>query len=607
MNICITSLWTEKRLYCLNNNNTHIVVNFLLVTVNIIIWLSCTKQKIHSECTENNACTCNVLLYIYNWTRSSTLLQNTNMGEIFTVLLFMVFSIIVIRVDSNPPRFPNIGYVGSTYNLFKGNPQSTKGLDPGFTLRNMFEFQYDTNHTTADGLYSLPDGVNGVLSSACSFSFSSDITQSSSSYKSSLEVSVSADFKGWGASFSANSDYKTVKEGSSYGESKIVTSEAKCEAYATSIVSGSLNPAIVKAIHNLPPNSTTLPYRQLYIDFFNHWGTHFAHGLMMGGRYGIRSSFTETKFISMSTSGLDIKSSAGYSGIVSINSNAATSAQQEQAKKFESYRKDVQLYQVGGKPPMDDQMSTYAWAQTVKANPLPLTYQLIPISQVMTPESFPDDKDILKKQSTMQSMVGYYCNNLDILEEERDLCHSNETSSPDFIRVHFINELNKIECIAEPLGMSFVMSHLESTNQYILGTMVNDTSGTKVPHIVVEDSPLLADAIRWNQMSCDENMCFYRPECDTSFKSISDIICCNPWSVDKCLATIPRIKPCIHEKCIEYCGLGQKMTAPELLIGAYGNSHFGHPNAPYTPAFFRFNPFNGPVPCLKYDCLEYAI
>ena len=35
--------------------------------------------------------------------------------------------------QDQPPKFPNIGYLGGGYNIFIGNPHSTQGLDPGFT------------------------------------------------------------------------------------------------------------------------------------------------------------------------------------------------------------------------------------------------------------------------------------------------------------------------------------------------------------------------------------------------------------------------------------------------------------------------------------------
>ena len=250
-----------------------------------------------------------------------------------------------------PPRFPNIGYVGSTYDIFKGNPHSTTGLDPGFTLRNLCQFSYKKKVTTADGRYSIPDYTQATTSSSCSFDFSSETTDSIFSYYNSLKVDVKADFSGWGASFSASADYKEAHGNSVSHEYRYVSSHATCEAYIASVQINtvSLNPAFKRAVQNLPLKSTTL---ENYMDFIQHWGTHAVTTLTMGGRYGVQSSVTNNDYTTMVSTGLDIKAAAKYSGIVSLNANAATSSQKEQAEQFESYRTDYQIYQIGGKPPL---------------------------------------------------------------------------------------------------------------------------------------------------------------------------------------------------------------------------------------------------------------
>ena len=200
-----------------------------------------------------------------------------------------------IHTDS-PPRFPNIGYVGSTYNIFKGNPRSTTGLDPGFTLRNLCQFSYQHNRETADGRYSIPDNTRATSSSTCSFDFTSETTDSISSYYNSLKVDVSADFGGWGASFSASADYKEVHENSASHEYRYVSSHATCQAYIVSveIEDKTFNSAFKIAVQNLPSESTTL---EDYVDFIQHWGTHVVTTLTMGGRYGVQSSITNNDYI----------------------------------------------------------------------------------------------------------------------------------------------------------------------------------------------------------------------------------------------------------------------------------------------------------------------
>lgn len=522
------------------------------------------------------------------------------------IVILILLSVLAARdVNGGPPRFPNVGYLGSTYDLFKANPHSTKGLDPGFTLRNMFHYTY-SNHTTADGQYSVPDGVNAVMSSACSFSFTSEITQGTSSYKNSLEVEVSADFKGWGGSFSASADYKTVHEGSSSTQTVYVTSQAKCEAYAATVQRAILNPALVSAISYLPASSTDLtPYK----DFYDHWGTHFASKLRMGGRYGVRSAFSASEYTTMSSSGIDVKVSAGYSGLTSINVNAATSVQKEQASQFESHRKDYQIYQVGGKPPLDETVSQFEWAQTVQSNPLPLTYDMMPVTQIMTSQYFPDDADIEEKRQSLEDAVVSYCVDLGLQDES--LCHVDQASE-NVIKAHFLSTFRKSDCatISKPV---FVVPVVDSTYLYILGTML-DHGGTNTSFIVVEDSPLLADATNWMNW-CNGSLCALRPECPAGFSSISDFICCNPSSVSNCLTTIPRAKPCIADSCLTQCSWYAfnevQFMDHSVTIGNFGNPQFGHPSIYKMPAFLRYKSLPEDMEdqtlakCLSFDCLQY--
>ena len=133
-------------------------------------------------------------------------------------------SILVGELVNELPTYPNIGYLGGFYDIFHGNPHTTTGVDSGFNGRGLYNFEYTQNLTTTDGRYAIPDytTVNDALS--CSFAFSSGHIADESSYLKSLKVDVEADFKGWGASFSASADYEHVKKVTSAHESTFVTS-----------------------------------------------------------------------------------------------------------------------------------------------------------------------------------------------------------------------------------------------------------------------------------------------------------------------------------------------------------------------------------------------
>ena len=505
-----------------------------------------------------------------------------------------------------PPRFPNIGYVGSTYNIFKGNPHSTTRLDPGFTLRNLNQFCYLNNLTTADGRYSIPDNTQATSSSTCTFDFSSETTDSISSYYNSLKVDVSADFSGWGASFSASADYKEVHENSVSHKYRYVSSHATCEVYIASVEinAASLNPAFKEAVQNLPSEITTLVD---YMDFIQHWGTHAVTSLTMGGRYGVQSSITNNDYTNMVSTGLDIKAAAEYSGIVSLNANATTSSQKEQAEQFESYRTDYQIYQIGGKPPLNETTSTFEWAQTVKNNPLPLLYTLLPLTDYLTSQYFPNDKNIAIKQSNLYKATTEYCQSLEL--PDIDFCVNNGPTATPKIEVTFENTFTKVQCSTSVYQIYAPILH--NPDYRILGTVVKLHDEDSAIVIVNGKNPpneLIRNAKGWNKVYSDlyEHNSAFRPICDDGFSSVSDIYCCS--NNTDCLKDLPSTLPCIALQCLTDCGF--QMLGGDLFGIPFGNGVMGNNPLYYSYNFNRFvenweNPSKEQCKCLNFNCLTF--
>ena len=122
----------------------------------------------------------------------------------------------------------------------------------------------------------------------------------------------------------------------------------------------------------------------------------------------------------MYATGRDIETSAGYSGIFSLNNNVLNSEQRQQAEEFEGFRSDYLIFQIGGKPPLNDEdFSTFEWAESVHENPLPLKYDVQEITSVLTSASFPDDEKIDEKQEFLKYHVtGSYYLSLEIVDIE---------------------------------------------------------------------------------------------------------------------------------------------------------------------------------------------
>ena len=543
------------------------------------------------------------------------------MNSIVRKVLVSVLIIIPLRVISTEslPRFPNVGYLGSTYNIFKGNPESTKGLDPGFTLRNVYSLTYEQGRETGDHRYSIPDFTNITQSGTCNFQFDSSTTQNTASYTNSLQVHVDADFSGWGASFSASADYNDVHSGTTSSQKIFVSSQATCEAYIAFIpplestsITASMNPAFKEDVYYL----STQGDNDTYFDFIDKWGTHYAYSLRMGGRYGVRSSFISSEYIDMAASGLDISAAAGYSGAYSINANLTTDIQQNQSKQYEQQRSDYQVYQIGGTPVVSQKSEdpSFQWAQTVKDNPLPIHYSLQPLSNILTTINFPDDKNIAVKQENLQEIIKQYC--LSKLDIDTALCTANINAEEDTIPVTMVSDYNYFTVDGV---LIFEVQKVNTTNTFIFGVFMALLSPSKVPTVIVNNpelpSDLLKEAESWEDAWCTGSQCIIRPVCPNGYSSVSDFYCADSSSKDACLSTIPRNLPCIADHCLTQCRPFFSVSARfnntmlDIPMVVNGNAYFGNGRFELNN-FFRYTTNTETDPnlfkCLGYTCLSFV-
>ena len=426
-------------------------------------------------------------------------------------------------------------------------------------------------------------------------------------------MDVSADFSGWGASFSASSDYKEVHENSVSHLYRYVSSHASCEAYVASVQINTmpLNPAFKKAVHDLPSESTAL---EDYKDFIQHWGTHTVTTLTMGGRYGVQSSISNDDYTSMASSGLDIKAAAGYSGIVSLNSDAATSSQKEQAEQFESYRTDYQIYQIGGKPPLNETTSSFEWAQTVKDNPLPLLYTLFPLTDYLTSQYFPNDKNISKKQSNLHEATTEYCKSLDL--PDITYCINDGPMSDPKIEVTFAKKFENVSC-----DIYFPTNHfvpiLDNPYHRILGTLKSKMLANPAPVVIVNGNnppdKLIRNANDWELVFFIKSSSGvltvggFRPICDDGFLSVSDVLCCG----DMTECNLPPTLPCIAVQCLTDCGYiklyGFIVLGVPFSVINFGNAVLGNDYLSNGTNFMRIAGKNTAheYKCLNFNCLQF--
>ena len=507
-----------------------------------------------------------------------------------------------------PPRFNTTGNVGGSYNILIGNPKTTQGeKDPGFTNANIFQFTFNQNQTTSDGRYLIPDNTTINAIDSCSFTFSSSTTTDTKSYMESLKVHVDADFSGWGASFSASADYKSVRSSTQNGETVFVSSHAECQSYGASVGDAPLSQEFKGAVYNLSVTNDT----QQYKTFIQTWGTHVASSLIMGGRYGYRSEFSSDNYSSLVSSGFNIKASAGYSGTFSINANVGTDVEKEQADKFEGSRKSYVIYQIGGDPPTSGNGSTTAWIKTVKDNPLPLKYNLVEISTFLYPQYFPNDTNINSKRKLWRQAAMEYC---DSTVPDSALCATEfGPKSSSGITIQFI--VSSVSCLfVDGEGRSVPLCYQYNNDPYmrILGLVAGDIDTNEYyPVVVVNSLSLNSEFITNATGQLDDYYNYIRYTCPEGYSTVSDFF--NPPADLGC----PLLLPCIKDECLTNCSRGDQLVSTSgyhvdgnlYLIGG-GNPELGNAGRKEYLSFFRNLSINDDTPetelfrCLTYDCLS---
>ena len=128
-----------------------------------------------------------------------------------------------------------------------------------------------------------------------------------------MDIRASLSGEGWGARFSASTDFKSVESTTKNASTFFTHSEVSCCAYTASVQR--YNPPnftenFLNAIDALPKDYE----KSIYREFVNTFGTHYIKEANMGALYGQQSSISTESWAKMVQQGIDIDASAGYSG-----------------------------------------------------------------------------------------------------------------------------------------------------------------------------------------------------------------------------------------------------------------------------------------------------
>ena len=114
-----------------------------------------------------------------------------------TALFITLGVAVVTRATEDVATAKGLRFIGVGYNILKGNPDggelSLGGVDPGLlSTRKIFKLTWDTNKTSVDGLYRVPDQVVFVHRSSCVNTTTNKVFSGAKSYQDKLKVDVKA-------------------------------------------------------------------------------------------------------------------------------------------------------------------------------------------------------------------------------------------------------------------------------------------------------------------------------------------------------------------------------------------------------------------------------
>jgi hypothetical protein len=289
------------------------------------------------------------------------------------------------KTETELESFNNIDYITLGYDILKGFPLTTYGIDPGFSRAPIFELTV-TDRRTADGRFELPDGINVIKEESCNLYFSTTQVSSESDLKETLAIQASVEGEILGFSARASGEYNKMVSTNQKDDMSSFVSSAECQQYRAwlDLTAGpALHPTFVKdALQYLSDPANV----KNYVKFLAKYGTHYVGEITMGGRISIIKSMKNSKLAQASHEDISVSVAASYSGIGSISGEFSYQNQKDAASNFEKNVAETKMCTIGSRPPADGDVGK--WAESSFENPMPLVYQLKSITDIFTRINF---------------------------------------------------------------------------------------------------------------------------------------------------------------------------------------------------------------------------
>lgn len=347
----------------------------------------------------------------------------------------------------NNPQFPNnITYLGRCYDILELDP-----LDTAKTAKVLSAFDFDPLQATEiqgeiNKLQPLgtnySPGSGGSISSVVKMLFTTSDVQSTfnASFGSTLlglitkiiPFSLSSSYQNFKREISQNKNIYSFTK----GELIDFTLELELSSPQDLLVS----PKFKEAVSLLPSNNLSPDYQE----FIKKWGTHFAKLVRFGGLVYQTITFKQSEYSQWLQEGIDLNLQA--KGIFDLNLGNTNTASLRQ----EIMEKSDQIKFNGGTPNTDFNQ----WFESVREDPAPVEMELLPLHSIFRADFFPNDSEIIQKQSLMAQAVDIY------LEANTDKPKWQVWQSPlfggsggnSFSDQNFINEQTEVSSISFRVG-----------------------------------------------------------------------------------------------------------------------------------------------------------
>ncbi|XP_025102340.1 uncharacterized protein LOC112568963 isoform X2 [Pomacea canaliculata] len=296
------------------------------------------------------------------------------------------------------------------YNSLKGNPLRS-GRDPGFTLP-IFSTEYNSGHVTPDCRSNVPEGVIVSSDVSCVTSFTSKVVATPYDLTKLLSVTAHVGDVGWGPSFSASDDFRTLSH--KLRDNILVVSTATCSSYHVTLSPLEPPPFSSVFLHWILKLTDT-DDDDVYLEFLHTFGTHFVSRARFGASLTLVHTMEDSDYRRQTQS--HVTAAATYFAAARLgHSLTLTPHQQEAADKFAN-EVETTTIAVGVPPPAD--LTSVTWLTSVRENPMAISYDLTSVESLFSDPLMGKDSrlkryaiDHVRVKAKLAAMKDKYCQKL---------------------------------------------------------------------------------------------------------------------------------------------------------------------------------------------------